>query len=114
MDSNQQQNQQQTMSPSNRVQQGVLKVRILSPKKLIFEGEVKALSSANSAGKFDILAEHANFITLVKNTPISVLQQSNEQLNFTFNLAIILAINNQVTVYADIGNLGQIPGMAVK
>ena len=32
----------------------------------IFSGEVLSVSSENDSGKFDILPEHANFITLVR------------------------------------------------
>ena len=86
----------------------ILQVRILSPKKMIFLGQASSLSSNNSAGKFDILSQHANFITLVKNTPIFLIKDNGEKLTFNFNLAIILAVNNIVTVYSDISDLSQV------
>lgn len=89
----------------------ILQVRILSPKKMIFLGQAESISSTNSSGKFDILPQHANFITLVKNKPIIVTTKDGQQESFTFNLAIVLAINNAVTVYTDIGT---VTGTAVK
>jgi len=86
----------------------VLQVRILSPKKMIFLGQADSVSSANSTGKFDILPQHANFITLVKNKPITVTTKDTQQ-SFTFNLAIVLAINNAVTIYTDIGSVEALP-----
>jgi F0F1-type ATP synthase epsilon subunit len=88
-----------------RPNSNILQVRILSPKKMIFLGQADALSSMNSTGKFDILPQHANFITLVKNKPIVVTTKDGQQQSFTFNLAIVLAINNAVTVYTDIGTV---------
>ncbi len=86
-------------------QSNVLNVRILSPKKMLYLAKAQAVSSVNSLGKFDILAQHANFITLVKNKPIVIWKMTGEKVEFKFNLAIILAINNNVTVYTDIGNI---------
>ncbi len=85
----------------------LLQVRIISPKKMIYAGNASSVSSVNSAGKFDILSQHANFITLIKNTPINLVKLSGELVTFNFNLAIILAINNSVTIYSDISDLSQ-------
>lgn len=87
-----------------RPQGNILQVKILSPKKMIFLGQADSVSSTNSSGKFDILPQHANFITLVKNKPLVVTTSKGTQ-SYTFNLAIVLAINNAVTVYTDIGTV---------
>ena len=81
----------------------ILQVKIISPKKMIFLGQAVAVSSTNSTGKFDILPQHANFITLIKNKPLIVTTKDQKQQTFTFNLAIVLALNNSVTVYSEIG-----------
>ena len=86
----------------------MLQVRIISPKKLIYTGHASSISSVNSAGKFDILSDHANFITLIKGTPIQLIRISGEKLTFSFNLAIILAVNNVVTIYSDISDISQV------
>jgi F0F1-type ATP synthase epsilon subunit len=89
-------------------QDALLQVRILSPKKTLFSGLASSLTSVNSSGKFDILAQHANFITLIKNTPINLIKDNGESLTFNFNVAIILAINNVVTVYSDISDISKV------
>lgn len=76
-----------------------LKVRIISPLQLILATEAEAVSSKNSAGKFDILPEHANFITLVENSPIIIRLKDQKRLVFKFPLAIVLTINNKVNIY---------------
>lgn len=42
------------------------KLRVASREGLVFEGEVESISSYNEEGKFDVLAQHANFISLIK------------------------------------------------
>lgn len=76
-----------------------LHVRILSPHELLFNGEAFSVSSKNSQGPFDILAEHANFITLIENQPITVHPSHGKPVVFTFPLAIVLTIKNKVDIY---------------
>lgn len=79
-----------------------LEVRVLSPRKLIYNGQAASISSTNSVGNFDILPEHANFITIVENKPITVRVVDGPEHTFNFPLAIIHTINNRVDIYTDI------------
>ncbi len=79
-----------------------LRIKILSPRKELFSGNARAVSSENSAGKFDILAEHGNFITLVQNKPITVRLLNKQVRTFAFPLAVIYARKNMVTIFTDI------------
>lgn len=83
----------------------ILQVRVLSPKKMIFLGQAESVTSTNSAGKFDILPQHANFITLIKNHPIVIISKQKQVMQYTFNLAILYALNNSVTIYTEISTL---------
>lgn len=79
-----------------------LQVKIISPKETILESPAFSVSSTNSVGKFDILPEHANFITMVQNTPITIHKITKEKVDFTFPLAIIYVTKNQCLIYTDI------------
>lgn len=106
-----------------------LTVKILSPTQTIYDGEALSISSANSLGKFDILPYHANFITLVQNTPIVLRVKKKEaeqesllasmrsgpakaieelfgrniqELKYQFDLAIVFAKDNLVKIYTHI------------
>ncbi|KKR87116.1 hypothetical protein A2617_00775 [Candidatus Daviesbacteria bacterium RIFOXYD1_FULL_41_10] len=85
----------------------LLLVKIISPKETIFDGQATSVSSTNFLGKFDILPEHANFITMVKSVPIEVRVPGEKgPRSFTFPLAIIYNIKNKVSIFTDIqGNL---------
>lgn len=80
----------------------LLQVRIVSPKQDIFHGPALSVSSKNSTGNFDILPSHANFITLVEDYPITLKLAGGQKKTFSFKLAIIYLVNNQVNIYTDI------------
>lgn len=76
-----------------------LHVRIISPQQLLLDTEADSVSSKNSEGSFDILAQHANFLTVVENQPIVVRIRKQKPLKFNFSLAIILVTDNKVNIY---------------
>lgn len=78
-----------------------LDVSIMTPHQIIFQGKALAVSSINSEGKFDILPEHANFITLIENQAIQVIKDNREPLSFNFHQAIIYNESNKVSIYAE-------------
>lgn len=75
------------------------KVKVSSPNKVLFEGQVESVTSTNSNGIFDILADHANFITLIENKPITIRAPGQPSLAFTFSIAIIYTSQNIVNIY---------------
>lgn len=87
---------------NNHQNNQLLQVKIISPKEDIFAGLALSISSKNSAGKFDILPEHANFITLVQNEQIIIKTQDKQIKTYKFPLAIIYNANNKVNIYTDI------------
>lgn len=77
-------------------------VRIVSPKQVVYQGTALSVSSTNSAGKFDILALHANFVTLIENQPITIRTADKKTLVFNFPLAIVYTAQNLVSIYINI------------
>lgn len=80
----------------------LLNVRILTPKQTLFEGEALSVSSKNSSGKFDILPQHANFLTLIENQPLTVIKQNKEKITLNLVAGVIYVESNQVHIYTDI------------
>ncbi len=78
-----------------------LHVRIISPQQLILDTEAESVSSKNAQGNFDILPQHANFITLVENSPI-IVRTGPKKLSFSFTVAIIFTEANKVNIYTDL------------
>lgn len=79
----------------------MLHVRIVSPDKEIYSGEVKSFSSINSAGAFDILPGHAKFVTLVENKPLKLVLTSGQKVDYIFPLTIIHVRDDQVNAYVN-------------
>ncbi len=73
----------------------------MSPRETMFEGEVLTISSVNTTGKFDILPEHANFITIIEKNPIVIQQLDKTYKKYEFHEAIIFSKEDQVLIYAD-------------
>ena len=78
----------------------LLQVKIMTPHAIIFQGQALAVSSTNSEGIFDVLPEHANFITLIENQSIKVIKTNKETQEFNFTQAILVNLKNACTIYA--------------
>lgn len=79
-----------------------LQVRIITPQQLLLDTTATSVSSKNLQGPFDILPLHANFITLIENSPIVVRSARQKTLTFNFHLSIILVKENKVDIYTNI------------
>ena len=79
----------------------LVKVKISTPTDVLFEGEAESVSSVNSQGPFDILAKHANFVTLVQGEPITVRSEQRER-QYSFKNAVIHTERNIVRIYGDV------------
>lgn len=82
--------------------QPTLQVKIVSAKGTSFEGPAYSISSQNSVGRFDILPEHANFITLIQGQPITINTVEKQTINLKLPISVIYAANNHVTIYTQI------------
>lgn len=78
------------------------KIRISNPGEVVWEGNVTALSSENSQGKFDVLSQHANFITIIKDKPITLRFCDGSTKDYNFPRAVIYNRNNQVFIHTQI------------
>lgn len=74
-------------------------MRIMSPVALAWEAEVVSLTAANSEGPFDILPDHARFLSLVHNAPIAVELPDGTQQSFTFENAMLFFEDNELVLY---------------
>ncbi|MBI2443505.1 MAG: hypothetical protein HYV40_06420 [Candidatus Levybacteria bacterium] len=87
-------NQTQPQPASNRL----LNVMIRNREKVIYEGTATAVTSINDKGIFDILPEHINFISMIKEVlkiqkPDKIIQE------YKIRTGIIRVNNNNVEVY---------------
>jgi len=77
-----------------------INIIIMSPEEVVWEGKATALSSRNEDGEFDILPNHANFITLIKNTDVTVLLlDESKHRTFRFEQAVLFFQENVAKIY---------------
>lgn len=80
----------------------ILHVRISKAAEVVWEGDAFSVSSQNSNGEFDILGMHSNFITLIRNEPIKIVQTDGKENTYTFKQSVLSVNNNKVKIFSDI------------
>jgi len=69
--------------------------------KILFDEEVKSVSSKNDTGVFDILSEHSNFISLI-TSPLIIRKLDGKKQEITFKNGLIKVKDNAVFCYIDL------------
>jgi len=64
----------------------------------VFEGNAVTLSSYNQKGKFDVLTEHANFITLIQQE-IIIIKPDGSQKKVTVGNGVMRVLGSTVDIY---------------
>lgn len=80
-----------------------LHVRILSPTRSYFDGKALSVSANNKVGRFDILADHANFFSMLTEGDIVVDMGNDAVFRLAVSQGIIKVASNTVTFFIDIG-----------
>lgn len=78
-----------------------LRVKVISPRAVHYEGRAVSVSAVNKVGPFDVLVDHANFFSLLSNGNI-VVYTGSEKKTFPITHGILKVTNNSVTLFIDI------------
>jgi F-type H+-transporting ATPase subunit epsilon len=78
-----------------------LRVSIINPEAVVFEGKVKSLTSQNQKGVFDILPYHSNFVTLIKDK-VSLIDKNNVPYEFKVQAGIMKVYDNNIYIFLGI------------
>lgn len=81
-----------------------LRVLIKSRTKVYFDGRAQSLTSNNDKGVFDVLPQHANFISIIKDFIIVDKGMTTEQ-KFTIKNGVLSVQANKVDIYLDVSAL---------
>ena len=76
-------------------------VSVKSLKKTYFDGKAESITSLNDTGEFDILSEHANFISLIRNYIVIDRGLKSEQ-KFMISNGILRVKENKVEVFLEV------------
>ena len=75
-----------------------LHIKIQSPEGPVWEGRADSISSENVHGPFDVLPQHARFITVIQKKDIFV-REGKELKTFNFPRALMFVRDDQVSIY---------------
>ena len=82
----------------------LLKVQVRSRQGLVFEGDLFAVSSYNSAGLFDVLPQHTNFISLIKRK-VTLRRGDGRTDEIALENGVIMVENNRVVVFLGVAKV---------
>lgn len=84
----------------------VLRVMVRNREKVIYDGTAWAVSSLNEKGVFDILPEHINFITMIKET-LTIHKPDRTTQDYKIRTGLMRVRSNTIEIY--VGLAGQQP-----
>ena len=79
-----------------------LTVLVMNHKEVLFKGAAENLTSVNDTGEFDVLSQHANFISLIKDKLI-VRKPEGEEWKMSIKGGVLRVHDNKVRVFLDVG-----------
>lgn len=74
-----------------------MKLSIITPDKIVFEGDATAVTVPGTSGSFQILKDHAAIISTLEDGKVIVQQGKDEQI-LNIKGGVVEAKNNVVTI----------------
>lgn len=90
--------------PLDNFSRSEIAVLVISPEAVIYEGKVKAVSSINIKGQFDVLPLHVNFISIINKTLV-IHELSGQNKEIKIDKGIIKVLRNTVYIFLGIETL---------
>ena len=76
-------------------------LKVASREGIMYEGDVISITSYNELGVFDVLSQHANFISLI-NKGLIIRDIENKEKEIKFDNALMKNFENKVEVYVGV------------
>ena len=77
-----------------------MKLTIITPDKLAYEGEVTSVTVPGSAGSFEILKDHAAIVSTLEDGKVIIRQGKSEEVLYLIG-GVVEVIDNKITVLAE-------------
>lgn len=87
-----------TTTTQQKIPSKNLILHVRNPERIVFEGEVEALSSINDKGPFDVLGNHGNFISIVKDRLI-IYHKGGKKEDMKIEKGVLKVVANDVHVF---------------
>jgi F-type H+-transporting ATPase subunit epsilon len=76
-------------------------IEIVTPRKVIFNGEVNSFSAPGIEGGFQVLFSHAPFLSAIGIGEVRVTTEENTELKFSTSGGFVEVKNNKVVMLAE-------------
>lgn len=83
------------------IQEKLLKLEIVTPQKRIFTGYVESFSAPGSSGGFQILHDHAPFLTTIMIGEVKIRDADGTESSYSTSGGYVEVSNNKITFLAD-------------
>lgn len=78
-----------------------MKLFIISPEKVLFDGEAESVILPGKEGSLGVLDNHAPYITLLKEGTVEFNDKNNTRQQITIKGGVAEIRNNSLTILAD-------------
>jgi F-type H+-transporting ATPase subunit epsilon len=78
-----------------------MRVEILTPEDLIYQGEASLIQLPGTDGLFEILNNHAPMITILSEGKVKLVETNNTPVFFTIKGGVVEVLANKVLVLAE-------------
>jgi len=76
----------------------MLKFKLLLPDYTLFEGDVLSVTARGELGQFEVLKNHAPFMTSIHSGDVTVRKEDGEKVIFKVNGGFFYIENNQAVL----------------
>lgn len=80
----------------------MLKLKVISPEKVIFKGDVQSITVPGTQGNFEILNDHAPIISSLEKGQISFTQPDGQQKNCDIVGGFVEVKRNEVNLAVEL------------
>lgn len=80
----------------------IFQVKVFSPFETFFEGEALSLSAVNDTGPFDVLAGHANFLTLLSPCVVKISTPDKGETSLPVERGVLRVHADSATLFLNV------------
>ena len=77
-----------------------MKLNIITPEDVLYEGEVKSVLLQGTDGKFQILNNHAPIISALSKGQIRITDSEDKEITFDINGGLVEMSKNKIQILA--------------
>ncbi len=82
-----------------------LLVYVRDPEHIFFQDEALSLSSINDKGPFDVLPQHENFISIIKDKVV-IQMKTGEKRELPLKKGVLKTLHNKVWIFLGLETIG--------